>query len=95
MPVPAKLKITLYALDEQMKPGALIMSVAMYADDFPEDGTDHDRQRFIKGFLYNKFQEVLSVYFDVTVLHSHTKQPLFAYKDLFALPDDRRHLVWE
>jgi hypothetical protein len=95
MAVPAKLKITLYALDEQMQPGELIMSVAMYADDFPEDGSDHDKQRFIKGFLYNKFQEVLSVYFNITVLHSDTKEELFAYKDFFAFSDDRRHLVWE
>ena len=56
MAVPAKLKITLYALDEQMQPGELIMAVAMYAEDFPEDGNDHDKQRFIKGFLYNKFR---------------------------------------
>jgi hypothetical protein len=95
MLVPVKLKITLCALDEQMKPGELIMSVAMYADNFPADGTDYDKQRFVKGFIYNKYQEVLSVFFDVEVLHSDTKEPLFAYKDFFALPDDRRHLVWE
>lgn len=66
MPVPAKLKITLYALDEQMQPGELIMSVAMYADNFPEDGSDHDKQRFIKkaknnykdGDLLNMFTKV-------------------------------------
>ena len=94
MTAPVKLKITLYALDEHMQPGELIMSVAMYADDFPEDGTEQDKQRFVKGFLYGKFQEVLSVYFDVTVLHNDTKDELFAYKDFFALPDDRRHLIW-
>jgi len=95
MTVPVKLKITLYALDEQMQPGEQIMSVAMYAEDFPADGSDHDKQRFVKGFIYNKFQEVLSVYFDVNVLHSQSKELLFTYKDFFALPDDRRHLVWD
>lgn len=95
MALPVKLKITLYALDEHMQPGELIMAVAMYADNFPEDGTEQDKQRFVKGFLYNKFQEVLSVYFDVNVLHSDTKEELFTYKDFFALPNDKRHLVWD
>lgn len=94
MPVPAKVKLSLYALNEQMQPGKLIMDVAMYADDFPAEGSHFDKQRFVKGFIYKKFQEVLSVYFDVQVLHSGTKELLFTYKDFFALPGDRRHLIW-
>lgn len=93
--VPVKIKIRLYALDGLMQPGELIMDVAIYANNFPADGSDYDKQRFVKGFIYKKFQEVLSVYFDAEVLNPDTKELLFAYKDFFALPDDRRHLIWD
>jgi len=59
---------------------------------FPAEGDDFSKQRFVKGMMYEKFQEVLSVYFDCKVFGKN-KELVFQYRDFFAHKEDRRTII--
>lgn len=90
-----KISLSLFSLDEKFQPkDAPELITSFYVEDFPLKADDFQKQRFIKGVLYNKFQEVLSVYFDCKVF-SPDGLLLYHYKDFFALDKDRRMILGE